>query len=307
MASSSSSILRTLTGCTAVSAKVVMYIRLVSSVERRMRSFPMRESLGSFAGSPPASAILYRTLSKTAMVSTVQGSKHVPRVLLVPPRVELVQDGARARPLGAVLEHDVRVRRAARAILGDLHRDQVGGAADADLEHTHRRLRQVLRRRAHVAGHVRRLVQHVVPALLAHAHVHPPGVLPGLVAAQVQPPRWRLDPGGARRCTVDRGTRAWPTGCPEKTSSTTTVRNGSNGSAATKSRSSFQLGLDVPDAALPSGTRPVLNTWAASCALTYSSGKAGPHCFALASAGDGKRRSCAWMTLKRRYQSLGDR
>ncbi|BAS85525.1 Os03g0651950 [Oryza sativa Japonica Group] len=74
MASSSSPILRTPTGCTAVSAKVLAYTRLASSVERRMRSLPMRASLGSFPASPLASALLYRTLSNTAMVSTVQGS-----------------------------------------------------------------------------------------------------------------------------------------------------------------------------------------------------------------------------------------
>uniref|UniRef100_A0A8R7PZ01 Uncharacterized protein n=1 Tax=Triticum urartu TaxID=4572 RepID=A0A8R7PZ01_TRIUA len=55
--------------------------------------------------------------------------------------------------------------------------------------------------------------------------------------------------------------------------------------------------------------RPVLNTCAPSCALTYSSGNVGPNCcLALAaSGGDGRRRSCAWMTLSRRYHSLGDR
>ncbi|KAB8082038.1 hypothetical protein EE612_003765, partial [Oryza sativa] len=116
---------------------------------------------------------------------------HLPRVLLVPPRVEAVRDGARPHPLLAVLGHAVGVRRPLGAALR-LHRQQPARPDDAQLQHAHRRPPQLLRRRPVVAAHVRRLVEHVVPSFQAQTEVKPAGVEPRRAAAGTN-----ADVGGA--------------------------------------------------------------------------------------------------------------
>ncbi|URD76522.1 hypothetical protein MUK42_09884 [Musa troglodytarum] len=145
-----------------------------------------------------------RRVEHSAVVEHTDGKDrarvvHLPHVLLVPTRVEAVGHGPRSHPLLAVLGDAVGVGGTRGRLFAALDR-QAAGPQDSQLQHSHRRLPQLLRRRPEVAAHVRRLVHHVVPALQAQPEVQPAVVAaarPPSAAAprerrrllQVEPPR----------------------------------------------------------------------------------------------------------------------